>query len=372
MMPAPFRQLPASEPILWSSQVSTTADGLPEFPQADRLGRLVATVDLKERPSFDSATVGKAYEDAVFPWIREVVGETPAYIFRNQRWVQTPQGYLYAPYVQPVWNQPNQPLQELPDSSLSNGNPIGSSLGEGIWAEVTVPYVDVILDKEPSSHSWVDERIKTGQPVRLYYSQVFRVDRIRINDQGQVFYRVNPNYYGGLDLLWAPGAAFRPITSDEIMPIRPDVEDKRIRIDLTHQTLSCYEGDTEVFFCQVSTGAKFLADGGQTDKWITPIGQFRVSRKYISLQMSSSTTGASYDTPGIGWTSIFATGGVAIHSTFWHNVFGDPRSHGCVNCRPEDAKWIFRWSAPVISYDVGSTDVTLTGESSTSVQVYEG
>ncbi len=109
--------------------------------------------------------------------------------------------------------------------------------------------------------------------------------------------------------------------------------------------------------------------GEVVDKWVTPVGQHSITRKYISLQMSGGTTGAGYDLPGIGWTSIFATGGVAIHSTFWHNNFGDPVSHGCVNASPEDAKWIFLWTTPHVPYDPGSVDVTVTGESSTVVEV---
>ena len=88
--------------------------------------------------------------------------------------------------------------------------------------------------------------------------------------------------------------------------------------------------------------------------------------------MSGGTTGAGYDLPGIAWTSIFSTGGVAIHSTFWHNNYGDPVSHGCVNCTPEDAKWIFRWIMPEVVYDPGMLDVTVSGQPSTSVEVVEG
>jgi hypothetical protein len=51
--------------------------------------------------------------------------------------------------------------------------------------------------------------------------------------------------------------------------------------------------------------------------------------------MAGGTASGGYDLPGIAWTVLFATGGVAIHSTFWHNNFGVPMSHGCVNAAPE-------------------------------------
>jgi lipoprotein-anchoring transpeptidase ErfK/SrfK len=182
---------------------------------------------------------------------------------------------------------------------------------------------------------------------------------------------VNPNYYGGIDMLWAAAEAFRPITVEELEPIHPEAENKRIVVDVTHQSLSCFEGDSEVYYCRVSTGAKFNMYGEIVDKWETPVGKHETTRKFISLQMAGGTTGAGYDLPGIGWTMIFATGGVAIHSTFWHNNFGDRMSHGCVNVRPEDSKWIFRWTQPVVPYDPGMVDITVNDTRGTRVDVVE-
>lgn len=343
------------------SVTQSTSTFLPDFPQAERLGRVAAgKVDLMARPDQESSAVGVLYEDAVVPWLREVVGRKPYYI--NQRWVETPDGFIYAPYLQPVRNLINQPVQQLQQTQM----------GQGIWVEVTIPYSEVILVHGPSSNSWVEALTQEGRPVRVYYGQVFYVDQIKTTEQGQVLYRVNPNYYGGVDMFWVPAQAMRPIVPDEITSISPDVTDKRIVIDVIRQALSCYEGNTEVYYCRVSTGAKFDAYGNPVEKWSTPLGKHKVSRKYISLQMSGGTTGAGYDLPGIGWTTIFVTGGVAIHSTFWHNDFGVPRSHGCVNVLPEDAKWIFRWTQPTVSYISGVNDVSLTGDTSTPVEVIEG
>jgi lipoprotein-anchoring transpeptidase ErfK/SrfK len=209
-------------------------------------------------------------------------------------------------------------------------------------------------------------------PVRVYYGQLFYIDQIKVNEDEQVFYRVNPNYFGGVDMFWVPAEAMRPIAENELVPISPEVENKKIIVDISHQSLSCYEGVREVFYCRVSTGAKFDMYGNAVDKWSTPVGMHKVTRKYISLQMSGGTTGAGYDLPGIGWTSIFVTGGVAIHSTFWHYDYGVPRSHGCVNVLPEHAKWIFLWSQPQVSYATGVNDITVTGDQSTPVEVREG
>jgi hypothetical protein len=157
--------------------------------------------------------------------------------------------------------------------------------------------------------------------------------------------------------------------SNDLESINPDVEEKRIRINLNYQTLSCFEGRNEVFYCRISSGAKFDAEGNPVDKWSTPLGSHPIWRKVISLHMSGGTTGGGYDLPGIGWTTLFVGTGIAIHGTYWHNNFGVPMSHGCVNARPEDAKWIFRWTQPEVSYEPGDMTVSMPG--GTKVEVVE-
>ncbi len=91
-------------------------------------------------------------------------------------------------------------------------------------------------------------------PARLYYSQIVWVDRLRRDEAGGTLYRINERYGYG-DIFWADAQAFRPLTSDEIAPLSPQVENKRILIDVAHQSLSCYEGSSEVYYARVSTGA---------------------------------------------------------------------------------------------------------------------
>jgi lipoprotein-anchoring transpeptidase ErfK/SrfK len=324
------------------------------FPSSDRLGRVcVGKVDVRAKPSIDGTSLDALYEDAVVDWQREVIGEAPLGRV-NRRWVETSKGYIYAPSVQPVKNIPNQPLKDLPQSSLGNG----------MWAEVTVPYVDVFLDNPPARSPW----LKNSPQPRLYYSQILWIDQIATNSRGQVLYRVNERYGLG-DIFWAAAEAFRPLTESDLTPINLDVENKQVVVDVTHQTMACYEGNSEVYYCLVSTGGKWDAEGNVVEKWATPLGPHPIWRKLISIHMIGGTTGGGYDLPGIAWTSLFSGEGVAIHSTFWHNDFGVPRSHGCVNASPEDAKWVFRWTTPQITLDPG--DVTVQMPGGTIVKVVE-
>jgi lipoprotein-anchoring transpeptidase ErfK/SrfK len=331
---------------------------LPDFPPAERLGRVVSgRVDLKSKPNPESQTVGVLFEDAVVPWLREYVGSNPNRT--NQRWVETPDGYIWSPYLQPVMNHPNHPIEELPD--------VGQ--GTGLWVEVSVPYVDLVLDNPPPRSPWLKDKLEYNLIPRLYYSQIVWIDQVKIDPQGQVWYRVNEKFGSYGDIFWAIGEAFRPITLEEMTPISPEVEDKRVLVDVTSQTLSCFEGSSEVYFARISSGAKFDAQGNAVDVWTTPLGKHQVWRKLFSLHMSGDTTGGGWDLPAIGWTTLFVGSGVAVHSTFWHNNFGVPMSRGCVNASPDDAKWVFRWTLPRVPFEPG--DATVPWPGGTVIEVVE-
>lgn len=318
-----------------------------------KLGRIcAASVDVFARPDATSTSVGTLYEDALIECHRELVGYHPYRI--NQRWIETPDGFIWSPNVQPVEHHPNtEPLTLLETSQ-----------GPGLWAEVSVPYVDLILDNPPARSPWLKDAIYP----RLYYSQVVWIDQLREEEDGQQWCRINERFGYG-DILWAKAEGFRPITTDELAPISPDVEEKQVVVNLSRQSLSCFESGREVFYTRISSGARFDAQGNPVDQWSTPVGAHPIWRKIISLHMSGGTTGGGYDLPGIGWTSLFVGNGVAIHSTFWHNNYGVPMSHGCINARPQDAKWIFLWTTPHVPFDPG--DVTIGMPGGTQISVIE-
>ncbi len=145
-------------------------------------------------------------------------------------------------------------------------------------------------------------------------------------------------------------------------PISPDVDpnDKRIEADLDNQTLSCYEGNTEVFFCRISSGIKYdFQTGLNNSELATPVGNLLTHWKIISLNMTAGTFQSGYSTPAVPWSTMISGEGIAIHGAFWHNAFGEKRSHGCINVRPEDAKWIFRWTTPYVSLAQSEVRVSL-------------
>lgn len=324
-----------------------TPKRLPQFPVSDIIGRVTdPDVDIRNRPTNDpglNTSIGTLGADTLVEWNREVIGNVIGGL-ANQRYVETPQGYVYGSVVQPTRNLPNIPLTELP---------AGQS---GFWAEVTVPYIDLTLEGIVAS-PWLQSNIEHNFPPRLYYGQVVWIDQIRQNN-GFVEYRWNEDGtghgygYGGYgELFWLDGAGVKVLTEEELAPISPDFnpDEKTISVDLDYQTLSCYEGKNEVFFCRISSGKKIDADGQLTDDFATPAGSLITHWKIVSKNMTAGSAQAGYSTPAVPWNTFISGEGIAIHGAFWHNAFGEKRSHGCINVLPEHAKWIFRWTTPYVS-----------------------
>jgi hypothetical protein len=341
-------------------------DLLPEFPAGDRLGRVAVTPNfystpLRSQPDENASKIRDVPQDEIVVWQREVVG-TSVSGRTNTRWVETPEGFIYAVDMQPVRNVANQPLTAVPQGK------------SGFWAEVTVPYVNLQLQNAPISPG-VKYTLETNQPLRMYYGQVVWIDAVGGDGAGGVLYRVNeaPQHgYGYGDVFVADGAAFQALTEKDVSPINPNVDpaSKKITVDATseRQTLSCYEGSSEVYFCRISTG--------YGEKYSTPVGDQAVAWKIFSIHMAANTgSDSGYDTMAVPWPVFFNTNaGAAIHGTFWHNDFGVRRSHGCVNVSPEDAKWIFRWTMPALTLDQSEWRGTwpdVGGAHSTSVTVNE-
>ena len=311
-----------------------------DWQNGGKFGRVcLGKVSIRSKPSPDAPVVKDIYDDAIVVWLREVVGAAPGY--GSRRWVETPDGYIYAPRLQPSFNLPNNPLTELP---VTNNE-------KGMWAEVTVPFVDLKIANPPIR----TPSLKTATFPRMYYSQVTWIDDMKIGSDGTPLYRLNQKFGTYGDMFWASAAAFRPITAADIAPISPQIENKKVVVNVIRQTLSCFEDGREVHFCRVSTGAKFDYLGNPVEKWSTPLGPHPIYRKLISLHMSGPTTG---DWPNVPWTSIITGEGVSVHSTYWHNDYGIPRSHGCINASPEDARYVFRWTNPVVSLVPGDLDIS--------------
>lgn len=124
---------------------------------------------------------------------------------------------------------------------------------------------------------------------------------------------------------WVAVASYKP------RPAAIAADERWVGVNLAQQALVAYEGDRPVYATMVATGLAGTP---------TVQGIFRTWRRLPSGKMS----GPGYYLEEVTWTCYFYSG-YALHTAYWHDSFGRPRSHGCVNLSPYDAWWIYQWSA---------------------------
>jgi hypothetical protein len=118
--------------------------------------------------------------------------------------------------------------------------------------------------------------------------------------------------------------------------------DKHIFVDLATQTLYAFEGNTLILNTLISSG-----------KWNpTPPGDYHIWVKLRSTRMSGGEGADAYDLPNVPYVMFFYNDqvskaqGFSLHGAYWHNNFGHPMSHGCVNMREIDAQVLYNWADP--------------------------
>lgn len=279
-------------------------------------------IDIYERPSLSSPILRQVKRDELLPITDVTVGdEEPAY---NRVWYQLDDnGYAHSGLVQPVRNIEQPPAAALPE--------------RGQLAEVTVPYTDALWWPKTYSKAY-----------RLYYATTHWVGAITQDRSGGLWYQIIDDK---LDVVYyAHAEHLRLVPREELAPLSPHIplENKRLEVRLAEQIVIAYENDVAVFMARAATGAEF-SNGNFT----TPVGKHTIMWKRPTRHMMSDDLAAanSYDLPGVPWISYFTENGVAFHGTYWHNDYGRPRSHGCVNLSPQAARWVYRWTQPVVPVD---------------------
>jgi hypothetical protein len=281
-------------------------------------GRVIdPSIKVYMRPSFFSQQVSTYWQNSVVPIRGATVGDDV--LSPNRVWYKVGEvGFVHSACIQLVITTLNVPVDNIP---------IGGAL-----AEVTVPFTDSYI--KPRHHSSI--------AYRFYYSSTHWVSDLVVNDRSEPWYRVwddrlEKSHY-------VPARHLRLISKAELTPISPYVPffAKKLVVSIQSQIVTAYEWDRPVFMAQVSTGDELA-----NPKWATPRGNYEVYYKRPSRHMmEGDITSLGYDLPGVPWVSYFQEDGYALHGVYWHNDFGNPRSHGCINLSPQNARWIYRWTLP--------------------------
>lgn len=113
-----------------------------------------------------------------------------------------------------------------------------------------------------------------------------------------------------------------------------------IDVDLDTQILVAYEGEVAVYATMISGGLKDTP---------TETGVYRIWKKVAETDMNGLTGEDPYSVATVPWTQFFSPEkGLALHTSYWHDKFGLPKSHGCVNLAPRDARWLYFFTDPQV------------------------
>jgi hypothetical protein len=284
-------------------------------PPPTSLGRIATWRQaVRTEPKLRSTLVVNKQYDDIISLSGLVLGEAPWP--SNPIWYQTEGGFIHSAFVQPVENQPS-------------GGPAPIT-PPGIWVQVSVPIAETRL--KPNA-PWVSRK--------LYYSSVYRAVDVMQDEAGRWWYRLQDG------IAYRPGpyvlaSSLRYVSPAALAPISSERTDKQIVVNLAKQEMMCFEGDTPVFSARTATG---YAPN------YTPRGEYEVLRKSHTSYMIGGAGADHYDLPGVSFPTYFTRSAIAVHGTYWHNDYGRPRSHGCVNVLNDAAQFVFRWTSPAVPYD---------------------
>lgn len=301
------------------------------------LGRItMRRRELFDIPSENGKVVRELALDEVLPITHTAIGFGEP--VGNRVWYQlNDEGFIHSGLVQPVYNQLNKMVTSIPEA--------------GLLAEVTVPYIDAVHDLENPETT-----------TRLYYSTTHWILGLKQDESGAWWYEVLEDFYQ--KRYFIKPQHLRVIPDNELAALSPLVpaSDKYIEVRLEDQLVIAYEGDTQVQLFRCSAGVS------KGDVSQTPIGDFRTDYKRPSRHMIDGNDHHmnTFNLPGVPWISYIDVNGISFHGTYWHNNFGVPMSHGCINLPPACAKWIYRWTTPVVGIGeqrgykmMGGTRVTI-------------
>ncbi|MBF5040981.1 L,D-transpeptidase family protein [Aggregicoccus sp. 17bor-14] len=373
----------------------TAPEALPletiELEPNSRSLRARRSIAIRAEPREDAAPIGTLAQDVRVSWVQAVKGPG------CDAWVQiAPRGWICERYLEGNFREPR--ARELPRLAPGAFTP-------GLYARVVGKGARAYPSLAAARLHQKGRKLQGSLTVRLQVERRVGKHRIwRTSDgeyiEARFLRRYRPSQFAGLDrtqldvalmpLAWAQSHAHprAPVTvrkaaADDapkaralpprsivsvlqtsadgrwalvadgrwvlredlhvVQPSPPPAEagptERWLDVDLQEQVLVAYEGAQPVYATLISSGAS----GHET-----PEGLYRIWIKFGEVDMKGQAAGQGpYRVATVPWVMFFE-GDFALHSSYWHDRFGEPVSHGCVNLSPRDARALYAWSAPEV------------------------
>jgi hypothetical protein len=273
----------------------------PRQQLSNQQGRVIYdSIHTFDIPSFSGKITRQYWTDTIIPITEVTIGDNePDY---NRVWYRIgSEGYAHSGGIQPVKTLLQEPIADIPEG--------------GQLSEVSVPYTDARWKADPERDA----------AYRFYYETTHWVTGLLYDERGTPWYRI-------LDDKWeltffVPAQHLRLIPNSELQTLSPQVpaEAKRLEVRTAEQVVVAYEWDRPVFMARAATGAEF-----SNGRFYTPAGRHYTFHKRPSRHMAAGNLAYNgYDLPGVPWICYIT-------------------EKGGINLTSQAAKWIYRWTLPVV------------------------
>ncbi len=366
---------------------------IPYAPDAGSL-RVRRSIAVRQAPRRDAPPLGTVAQDMRVRWKGATAMRGPD----CDAWVEIePRGWVCERYLEPNFREPRvRDLPKLREGELTPGTyarvvgrrvraypslALARTRKKGVllkgsvtvqlrgqvrvgrrtfWRTTDGQYLEakVLREYRPSSFEGVSAETLAELPAPFAWAQS------RTRPRADVAVRVAPDAGAALETVLPPRTlvAVRELSVDGhwvlisedhwvaredlhvawFTPAPPGVEpgERWVDVDLEAQVLVAYEGERPVYATLISSGKP------GTD---TPEGLFRIWIKFAEADMTGNGTvgNDTYRVATVPWTMFFQDD-YALHTAYWHDRFGEPMSHGCINLAPRDAKALYTWAAPEV------------------------
>ncbi|NMO22620.1 L,D-transpeptidase family protein [Pyxidicoccus fallax] len=375
------------------ADAGTAPYAIPYAPDAGSL-RVLRSIAVRQEPRRDAPPLGTVAQDMRVRWKGDTAMRGPD----CDAWVQIePRGWVCERYLEPNFREPRvrdlpkvregeltpgtyarvvgKRVRAFPSLALAKARRKGVLLKGSVtvqlrgqvrvgrrtfWRTTDGQYLEakVLREYRPSAFEGV------GEEVLSELSAPFAWAQSRAKPDADVAVRVAPDAKATLETVLPPRTlvAVRELSTDGhwvlisenhwvaredlhvawYTPAPPEVGpgERWLDVDLEAQVLVAYEGERPVYATLISSGKP------GTD---TPEGLFRIWVKFAEADMTGNGTAGNdtYRVATVPWTMFFQDD-YALHTAYWHDRFGEPMSHGCINLAPKDARALYTWAAPEV------------------------
>ena len=197
----------------------------------------------------------------------------------------------------------------------------------------------------PIGYTWIEDAAKLKRTHDGKFVETGEVwpRQAFIQLKGQLVRGKGGNYWETSEGTFVRNELVTIFKNREGRPAGVGKKDKWVDVRITWGTLVAYEGDTAVYATAISPGQDGVTE--RAHGHTTKRGTYTVGWKLVSADMAGVEKMKAWAVDEVPFVAYYKDS-YALHGAWWHDEFGRPKSHGCVNMAPADAHFLWDWMEP--------------------------